>query len=99
MTHDQERPKAMADRKVICKATEGADGGGIQAWLNNTVWRLWEDGQIQRTNSRDKFQAPFRDESPPKIIKHTAEDLGLRLWGWRDKGESETSEQAPVALK
>jgi hypothetical protein len=86
----------MADRKVICKTSTGGRPTHNGDGNFRRVWRLWSDGQVQRTSSRSKYQAPFRNESPPKIIKHTAEDLGLKLWGWRDKGEAETNEQAPI---
>ena len=97
----------MADRKVLVKrvvdSREWLPGirGAYRANAPSTQlgyrtpWRLWADGQVQRTSSRSRWQAPYRGERPPTIIEHTADDLGLKLWGFREQGEPHTSETAP----
>ena len=57
-------------------------------------WRLWDDGQIERSRGRS-WQAPIRGETVPLEILELAEEANLELWGWRDKGQLHTSEGLP----
>ena len=85
----------MAERKVLVKKVVHSSVQRPTQLGYRTIWRLWDTGQVQRTSSRSRWQAPYRGEHPPTIIEHTAEDLGLKLWGFREQGEAQTSETAP----
>ncbi len=58
-------------------------------------WRLWDDGQIESNRGGGSWQAPFKGETVDFEILDLAGEAGLKLWGWRDKGESNTSEVVP----
>lgn len=83
------------NREVIFKTSTGGRPTHNGDGNFRRVWRLWSDGQVERTSSRSKYQAPFRRETVPPIVTQWAHDLGLTLWGFRNHGQSHTSETPP----
>jgi hypothetical protein len=67
------------DRMIIAKHTVGFRPTHNKDGKFLRVWRLWNDGIIERTNSRSKYR-PTSD-TPPQVIVDAAKLAGVTLVG------------------
>lgn len=68
--------------KVIFKFREGMTGTHSAGRVFK-CWRLFDDGRLERTNSKSKYVQPFESEHIPEEIWEHASLMGLVIKGLR----------------
>lgn len=68
--------------KVIFKFREGMTGTHSAGRVVK-CWRLFDNGRLERTNSKSKYVQPFAHERIPEELLEYAENNGLMIKGLR----------------
>lgn len=76
----------MSERTIIAKHTTGSKTTHNRDGKFTRCWRLWNDGVVERTNTRSKYQPRYECEAVPKPLVEAAAAAGVEIQPGRPGG-------------